>query len=180
MLALNSLRTANSLIFDISRGAAIQAENSGTRPPVPTLSGDAQGVASVRVGTPEQTSPAESIFTTSMPTRLKINLTERVGKAFGFELDDFPDAGAMAREIDKIVAKMSPGEIMAMEKKLGLDKLGVSLREVLDAMKEPGGDSDLKLDAALREEGGEILEEQEHSARGGSHARFDEIGRYFP
>ncbi|MDW6021902.1 hypothetical protein SAZ10_09020 [Mesorhizobium sp. BAC0120] len=183
MHALDSLRTANLLMADVTRStAATIAVRSGRQAPLSTLSGNLQDSASSGFGAPAQVSSFafDSIFSVNYVDahKLKINLMERVGKAFGFDLDDFADAGDMAREIDKLVAKMTHGEIMAIEKKLGLDELGVSLREVLDAMKDPGGDSDRKLDAALREKAGEILKGREQSAGTDSQSRFDEIGRY--
>lgn len=185
MHALNSLRTANLLIVDVSRGAvaALNAARPGSQPLVLTLNRDAQGAASGGFGAPAQaTSFAfESIFSVNYidANKLKIHLMERVGKAFGLDVDDFPDAGSMAREIDQFIEKMSASDVAAMEKELGLDKLGVSLRDVIEAMKEPGGASDRKLDAALSEQAGDMLDEQEQVAKGGLNVRFDEIGRYF-
>jgi hypothetical protein len=184
MHALNSLRTANLLIVDVTRStaAAVGAARPGQQAQVSALGRDNQGSASGGPGAPARASSLafDSIFSVNYvdANKLKINLMERLGKAFGFELDDFADAGDMAREIDKIVAKMSRGAIIAVEKKLGLDELGVSLRQVLEAMEDPGSYSDRKLDAALREKAGETLKGRDDSAGKGSQTRFDEIGHY--
>jgi hypothetical protein len=181
MTSLNSLRNANMLMLDLSRAAkaALESSKSSGKPVVLTLQGEPKTSGGAAwVGAPSQSSAIafESIFSVNHvdATEMKVNLMERVGKTFGLELDDFADAGAMAKVIDGLIKDMDKGQIAAIEKELGLDELGVSLDEMLDAMKEPGGVADQKLDAALREEAGEILDNSIRLTIG-----FDEIGRYF-
>lgn len=73
--------------------------------------------------------------------------------------------------LDSLLQK-SPFALVEIENKLGLDKLGVSLDTVVNAMIDPGGDDGDKLDAALRRRLGEAG--KDHSAL----ARLDELGRY--
>ena len=173
MQALGSLRTPFLLIAQLPQGVATDRVLSVGF----NLARDANALASSRSGAPAQASPIafESIFSVNHvdANKLKVNLMERVGKAFGLDLDDFDSAGSMARSINEIVAKMEPAAIREMEKDLGLDDLGVSLRDVLDAMEEPGGDSDRKLDAALHEQAGDMP-----ANRSGPAVTFDELGLY--
>lgn len=182
MTSLNSLRNANTLMVDLSRAAkaALESQRSSGKPVVLTLQREPKASgAAAWAGAPSQRNPIafESIFSVNHvdANEMKVNLMERVGKAFGIELDDFADAGAMAKVIDGLISEMDLGQITAIEKELGLDELGVSLNEVLDAMHEPGGAADQKLDAALRAEAGEILDGNKSILNVG----FDEIGRYF-
>ncbi|MBL8580758.1 MAG: hypothetical protein JNL61_00850 [Rhizobiaceae bacterium] len=119
---------------------------------------------------------ADSIFSPDRQdvTKQKVLLMDKIGKAFGFDSRDFKDMGAMADAVERELAKMSPQAAMALEqalgKKLGLDELGLSLRDMLDAMKEPGGEKDRKVDAALSRGLGA-------GDRAGGFG-LDEIGRY--
>lgn len=173
MQGLNSLRTHSLLIVLQPRNAA-----AADRAPslVLNLARDANAFTSSRSGSPAPASSIafESIYSVNHvdANKLKVNLFERVGKAFGFDLNDFASAGVMARSINEIVAKMAPAEITAMEKELGLDDLGVSLRDVLDAMETPGGERDRKLDAALRNEAGD------QKAGSSASVKFDDLDRY--
>ena len=120
---------------------------------------------------------SDSIFSVNHvdANTMKVNLIERMGKAFGLDLDDFANAGVMAREIQEEVAKMTPEAIHAVEKSVGLDTLAISLSEMLDAMNNPGGSADEKLDAALREKAGELFDEKSGVTHG---AGLDDVGRY--
>lgn len=182
MTSLNSLRNANLLMVDLSRAAsaALEASRSSGKPVVLTLQGEPTASGAAWLGAPAQRSPIafQSIFSVSHvdANEMKVSLMERLGKAFGLELDDFADPVAMAKLIDGMVSEMDEGQIAEIAKELGLDELGVSLHELLDAVQEPGGTADQKLDAALREEAGEVLDEGKPIRLT---VRFDEIGRYF-
>ncbi len=89
----------------------------------------------------------EALFDHSVPTvsQKRIELMRRVGDEFGLKLEDFETSskfGAAVREkIGQI--KLQPGGALALaaiEKKVGLDKLGISLDDFVDAMMDPGGD----------------------------------------
>jgi len=121
-----------------------------------------------------------SIFSASHadPNAMKIKLMERLGKAFGLSLRDFAEPGDMARAIRQAMSKMTPDGIRAIEKAVGLDRLDMSLNEMLDAMSNPGGGADRKLDAALRNPTGALADDdaKQDDIRHG--LGLDEIGRY--
>ncbi len=109
---------------------------------------------------------------------MKVRLMERLGRAFGLNLNDFANAGDMARVIRQEMAKLTPEGISAIEKRVGLDKLSVSLNEMLDAMSNPGGGADKKLDAALRNGVAAASQRDEEQDQRRRELGLDEIGRY--
>lgn len=102
---------------------------------------------------------AEALFDRTTPdvTEMKVHLMKRLGEKFGLSMDDFDSPRAYGAAIREAIGhlKQQPGGSLAlaeMEKDLGLDKLGISLDTVVDAIINPGRESDQKLDAALREQ----------------------------
>lgn len=128
-----------------------------------------------------------SLFDPSVPdpTAMKVNLMERLGKEFGLSMDDFDNRSSFGKAIrDAMAPLLRSPEGMAMireiERDLGLDKMGVSLVSFVNAIMEPGGADDERVDAALREQAGELLEEstREIALPDPSRFSFDEIGLY--
>lgn len=121
---------------------------------------------------------AESLFDRRAVdvNEMKVNLYERLGKEFGLDLEDFDDVRQFGREIRRAVEELKRQEggfqvLARIERDLGLDKLGISIDTLIDAMIEPGGDADEKLEAALvrqlKEEDEKILEKMGALMRGG-------------
>lgn len=107
---------------------------------------------------------------------MKTHLTERLGDRLGLSLDDFDTASGFGRELKRLVDRIATRQdgdlaIMRFEHELGLDRLGVPLGELVDAMIDPEGGAAARLGEALLREAGD-----------GSHAsgrpRIDEIGLY--
>ena len=95
------------------------------------------------------------------PTAEKVRLTERLGAEFGIRQSDYTSMVAYGADIKRAVEalKAQPGSaqiIAAIEKRLGLDKLGISLDDLVDATIDPDGHAGKKLDAALKEQAGEV------------------------
>lgn len=91
------------------------------------------------------------------PTEMKVKLIERLGEEFGIKQSDYKSMASYGADIKRAVEalKAQPGSALAIigiEKKLGLDKLGVSLDDLVDATIDPNGNSSRKLDAALRKQ----------------------------
>lgn len=108
---------------------------------------------------------------------MKIDLMERLGKQLGISLDDFADASGFGRAVERLINVIRTSEnggdiaIMRIGRELGLDKLGISLDDLVDAINDPEGDADQRLEEALlREAVGE-----EHAP---GRPRIDEIGLY--
>ena len=180
MNTLGSLRSANLLIAGVTRPGGFDASrpSSASTPQVHvTASGFAKSPSQ---GT---TVAFDSIYSVNHvdANKLKINLMERVGKAFGLDINEFESAADMAGQIEKILEQLerdvgtaqAEKEIRGIEKDLGLDELGISLRDVLKAMKDPDSSENKKLMALLGEKAGDAPD-------GRSAVELDEIGLYRP
>lgn len=87
----------------------------------------------------------------------KVALIKAIGQAVGVDEDKFSSnfdyAKAVGAEIEKM--RNSPGgddALSALSKKLGLDKLGISLDTMVKAIMVPSGDEGKQLDAAIAKE----------------------------
>lgn len=92
--------------------------------------------------------------------KLKIKLMERLGKQFGLALEDFDTQASFASAVRDAIGQIRQQEngylqLAAIEKELGLDKLGITLDELVNALIEPEGEDGRKLEAALRKQAGE-------------------------
>ncbi|MBN9218984.1 MAG: hypothetical protein J0I79_13610 [Mesorhizobium sp.] len=110
-------------------------------------------------------------------TEMKVRLIERLGEEFGIKRSDYKSMTQYSADIKRAVdaLKAKPGSalaITAIEKKLGLDKLGVTLDDLVDAAVDPNGRASEKLDAALRKQAGDA------SKGTAGPLRLDEIGIY--
>jgi len=169
MNALTALRTASLLVANAARVAGpAPADASGAR--VHALA--TRGIQPPRVD-PAGVGSLFSVNHTDA-NQLRVELMERVGREFGFELSDFDNSAEMSAAIREAMRPLSPAAVAAIEKDLGLDELGVSLVDVVEAMREPGGSADRKLTEALREKAGLRTPDEERRVS------FDEIGRYHP
>ena len=89
--------------------------------------------------------------------QMKVNLMERLGDAFGIKVEDFETVsqfGAAVRDIVSSIKLQDGGYFVLkeLERKLGLDKLGISIDTLVNAIIDPeSGDND-KLVAALERE----------------------------
>lgn len=100
---------------------------------------------------------SESLFNASSPPsvlKMKLDLFDRVGKAFGLKREDFSSLDGFGLAVKRIVEKMraDPRDrllLYEIEKKLELPKLGLSIDDVIDAMMDEDGSGDDKLEAAL-------------------------------
>lgn len=115
--------------------------------------------------------------------KMKVNLMERLGEKLGISYDDFEDASAFGRAIERAVNEIKlrgDGDIaiMRIEHELGLDRLGVSLDEFVDAIIDPKSRAAEKLDAALLDEAGGDQYREDGDERVPGQPRMDEIGLY--
>lgn len=113
--------------------------------------------------------------------KIKVDLMERLGKEFGISMENFESVSAYGAAIKRAVEWLKRQDggakvLMEIEKKLGLDELGISVDTLVNAMIDPGGKDAERLDAALKEKAGKALEDA-----GGFDpffVRADEIGLY--
>jgi hypothetical protein len=137
-----------------SAGSVILAAANGVA--IPSVS-DAQSQAKAKISGAFMDSPVDI-------QQLKFNLFRRAGEELGVKMDDFKDPGEFASALRAVIGKIKmtsdgAGVLAALEKKLGLDKLGVSIDDLVDAISSPDGEGGKKLDAALRAETGEDAKE---------------------
>lgn len=76
-------------------------------------------------------------------------LIREVGKLFDLKREDFTSDFAFGGEVEKIVKGLEPTMINEIEKKLGLTNLDLSLKDLIEAIKNPDGSQGRKLEAAL-------------------------------
>lgn len=120
---------------------------------------------------------------------MKLDLIDRTGKALGVNQEDYASrdefVDAMRRALGKLKIEGGMAAVMALEKELGLDKLGVSVDDVIASAADP--DSNDKLTKALKEEAGILSDEEgnEEVEGGGEDEdqasavfQADEIGLY--
>ncbi|MBR0554789.1 hypothetical protein J5J10_03775 [Ciceribacter sp. L1K23] len=111
---------------------------------------------------------------------MKLDLIERTGKALGVDKDDYATANefvsAMKAALSNI--RMQPNgqqAIASIERDLGLDKLGLSINEVINSARD--SEANDKVTKALEKEYGTVADHAEASELLGAP---DEIGIYGP
>ncbi|WP_137933945.1 hypothetical protein [Mesorhizobium comanense] len=93
-------------------------------------------------------------------TEMKVKLIERLGEQFGIKRSDYKSMTQYGADIKRAVdaLKAKPDSALAIariEKELGLDKLGVTLDDLVNAAVDPDGKGSEKLDAALKKQAGD-------------------------
>ncbi len=118
-----------------------------------------------------QASATQSVFDRQTPdiNEMKINLMERLGKEFNISLDDFESSRAFGLAIKRVVQAIKykqdgMGYLIELERKLGLDKLGISIDTLIGAMIDPKGHDNEKLEAALRTKIDDVSDTDEKKA----------------
>lgn len=132
---------------------------------------------------------SEAFFNPNAPSaiEMKLHLMKRLGEEFGIKLDDHATHASFGRaiqaEINKI--KMKPEGaliLLAIERKLGFDKLGFTLDEFVSAVIDPKGTDGQKVDAALKDHLGTDDDDKKDSVEAARAAldklRFDDAGLY--
>ena len=172
MLATPPVMTAALQILQQANATTMSSDPA--QPPGSAVLSIANGVEDAGAGPQAKArgKVSEALFDQSVPTvsQKRIELMRRVGDEFGLKVEDFETSskfGAAVREkIGQI--KLQPGGALALaaiEKKVGLDKLGITLDDFVEAMMDPGGDKAEKLDAALAKSLGDDADDAAASAR---------------
>lgn len=182
------ISAVNSAILLISR-SALPASAGKTASAGPDLIAMANGVSGLDAdeagGQPAQLRAkfSDSMFSVNSldSNKLKIDLFDRVGKVFKLDRAGFDSSNSYASAVKQAIAAIrsqagGAQTIAMIEKSLGLDKLGVSLETVVNAMSDPGGDADDRLDAALRKQTGEAADARPGAVQ--AEIRLDELGIY--
>lgn len=126
---------------------------------------------------------SEAIFSVNHVSvnEMKLDLIERTGKALGVDQADYASRDDFVKDMQEALGKlkMEGGDlaVIALEKELGLDKLGVSLQDVINGARDPEAND--KLTKALERQSAEKGE----TNGGGAQVlpyQPDEIGLYGP
>jgi hypothetical protein len=187
MLSPPSLNSAALLILQQASPLAASTEARKTTPGddlIATANGLAQQGPS-RASTQAEAKISEALFDSSAfdVTAMKINLMRRLGEEFGISLDDHASQASFGTAIKDAIAQIKRQDggmlvLAAIERKLGLDKLGLSLDTLVNAITDPKGGDAEKLDAALRKQAG--VDDEKDSAVEALRTllRRDETGLY--
>ncbi|MBO6813440.1 MAG: hypothetical protein JJ891_01175 [Rhizobiaceae bacterium] len=102
---------------------------------------------------------ADNFFSMSYrdTNEIKMQIFERLGEKLGLEMKSYEDPGSFARDLRLAVQEIrrkEGGESLLKEigHELGLDKLGVTIDDVINAIDEPDGEADNRLTKAIEEE----------------------------
>ncbi len=124
----------------------------------------ANGIAD-KIGVTKQPGQAESKISEAMFSvtsvdvlKEKLALIDRAAEALGFDADSYSSKADLSHDMRKALIVMGAQEggedrIAAMEKELGLDKLGVSLMDVAISAKDPEAEDIVS--KALEEQAGQ-------------------------
>ncbi|PCI05259.1 MAG: hypothetical protein COB78_01180 [Hyphomicrobiales bacterium] len=118
------------------------------------------------------------------PTQMKAKLFMALGEAFGLDMKDFKSISSFGNAIRAKLEKMKTTPegrqtLLNIEKKLGLAELGISLDTLIEAVINPEGAANDKLEAALEKQSTEEDELAEAVEILGS-AKVDGNGLYSP
>ncbi|OCO98687.1 MULTISPECIES: hypothetical protein [unclassified Ensifer] len=92
-------------------------------------------------------------------------LIREVGKYFDLDRETFKSDSAFAREVENQLKALESGDATKIEEVLGLDKLGISLKDLIQALKNPDGVENETLKAALGETGDKGPRSQAQAAK---------------
>lgn len=182
---MTSVSNANSVaLLILQKADALLATPGEEKRPSDDLISVANGRTG-DVGVSKQPTQAQSLISGSMfsvnyvsITKLKLDLIERTGKALGVYKDEYSSRDEFVAALKKAVRHLEreggQAAVIGLEKELGLDKLGVSLADVINSARDPERND--KLTKALEDKYG-----QEKGSTDVSNAltvRPDEIGLY--
>jgi len=148
--------------------------SAGSRPrdlPTDDLVGIATGL---RTGATQEPQPANAKLSASLfsvnhqsVNELKLALIERTGKALGIDQADYESRDdfvkAMQEAFGKLKLEGGDMAVLGLEKKLGLDELGISLQDVIDGARQPGAND--RVTKALEMQSGTSEDEDGGSSR---------------
>lgn len=150
MTSISGLPSAALAILQQSNASTTvsQRQQSSTDKLLAVATGQPNIVSVSKQPTHAHSKVSEAMFSMSGDSiaKQKLELIERTGKALGLDPKDYGSTDDFVKAAKKVLGeiKVKPGgmaAIHAMEKELGLDKLGLSLEDVLNSATE-GGDND--------------------------------------
>lgn len=156
---------------------AAKRDEAGTDDMIAIANGQTTMVAVGRQPAAAASQVSEAMFSVNAVsvTKMKLDLIDKAGKALGVNQADYDSRNdfvdAMRRALGRLKLEGGQAAVMGLEKELGLDKLGVSIEDVIDSADDPEAND--KLTKALERENGKTDLKDEDLA-----AKPDEIGLY--
>ncbi len=139
--------------------ASLNAPDRSAPQTQPETSGIVPGINAAATGSAAASSLAENFFSVNYvdANEIKMQLFERLGGELGLDMNDYDDLSNYARDLRHAVQGLlreDGGEdlLNEIEQDLGLDKLGVSIDDVINAIDNPDGAADDKLTEAIKAE----------------------------
>lgn len=161
MTVLPPLRSAALVL--LRESAAVHAGEMAKNGPVEAILAASRDNRAGVAASPTQAeaSISESVFSVNhkSASELKLDLLERTGREFGLEMDGFDSPQEFGTALRRLVSKLRlepNGEmaLKAVERKLGLDELGLNIDDIVNAASDPDGDAGKKVEKALAEKHG--------------------------
>lgn len=181
MTTVSSVNSAALLILQQTASAnATEQETSNSDALLAAANGINLTVSSSQQPTQAQSKISQSMFSVNHVSinKLKMDLIDRTGKALGVDQADYVSRDAFVNAMQKALGKlkMEGGDaaIRGLEKELGLDKLGVSVQDVIDSAKDPEAND--KLTKALERQAGKAIGDD--GDRSQLLIQSDDIGTY--
>ena len=184
---MSSIFSANSTALLILQQSSLSSLPVGTKPVIddPVLAagnGDLAASRGRETSVIARAKITEALFSVNSldPTKMKANLFERLGKAFGLVAENFESVSSFGRAVQHAVGQLKLTQegraaLAAIETRLELGKLGLSIDTLVEAMIDPGGDADEAVEAALLRDADE---EQEKALAALRSFTLDEAGLY--
>lgn len=154
----------------------IQQQAAGSDDLLAVANGMSKQVSSDQQPTRAQAKVSESLFSVNHVSinKLKMDLIDRTGKALGVDQADYASrkdfVDAMQKALGKLKMEGGDDAVRGLEKELGLDKLGVSIQDVIDSA---GSRGERQVDQGP----GETGQAQSRTRRGRVTTLSDRVGR---
>ena len=157
-------------------------ENQKTRPAddlIAVANGKTPRIGVESQPTQAQSKISESLFSVNHDSvnKLKLDLIDRTAKALGVDKDDYSTredfANAMQRALGRLTIEGGDAALFALEKELGLDKLGISVSDVIASARDPEAND--KVTKALEQQIGKVGDTERPFAIG-----LHQFGLYAP
>ncbi|KQZ63364.1 hypothetical protein ASD54_03130 [Rhizobium sp. Root149] len=141
-----------------------------------TLTANGQTAGSTTLEESKEVSDALFSVNSTNLTKSKLELIDRTAEALGIKRDDFADntdfVATMRDSLRELKLKGGDQAILALERHLGLDELGIKITDIIDSASDP--DRDDKVTEALKLKMGIFSD----SETGRGLVAVDEIGIY--
>ncbi len=153
-----SAQTAALLILQSTRQQGVEQTEDRKQPDLVAVA-NGEKISTQRQPDPSAAKISNAIYSVNHVDvqKMKLDLYHKAGEALGIDQDNYEDIGDYADALRRAVGKLEiEGKSLApIEKALGLDKLGLSIKELIESMTQPNGNLTQRLETALAKRTGE-------------------------